>query len=1760
METCFCIVYSFIAAFFMAFITSNFELLISNNNSAKINHLTKVARFEKYAKLRALPPDVIAKVQAYYDYQWKVLGGMDEQEMLSAIPSNLRHQMHQVMIGQLLNGVDIIKTLKPRFISALCLQCETRPYAPGHVILAEGGLVQGLFIVLSGQLEVSSSASVSRRDGSTVEDNNLTSGWILVPGQYYGLSALAQTHPSECELRAKTFLEIVYLDGQVFLETVRNEFHNTKAFKAFMKGFRPRSNDALDHSDGVNRVVMDSSKNKSGIFHRRTIATMSAENNHGTSTSTKNEHKTAAEHYYDSWRHPESMYRYAWDSFVLLIFIFYCFSIPMLLTGSLNPSFASRYLALLALGYIADIFMAITAIVNMYFFLVLVVDDGMTVTADISFIFNKFIENEPSPVALMVSLFPLDIILALLLDTANVIPVVRVLKFIHLRQLSHYFKRFSTALYHMGIMISFEVARSIQLYFFIFLVCHFVACCWLLIADVSTEIFEFPTNWRQQETIHPNLVINNNAFFGWTPYLRSYYWSISTMSSIAYSDILASNAVEIAAVIVIMFFGVQIVSGLDAGLASMIASLGRDKREFRRKVDIVKGLMAMYDVGPVLEWRILRYYEYTWDRYNGIDQEAVLDSLPKDLRGAVTYSFVRNIVRNVSFFNKCEESFMELIFSSLIPRIYLIDDPLWLFNELSDEFFIIENGSVAITDAARHKVFKTLTAGETWCEEALLSSTPVKGETSAVALSYCDVFVLQQHTFQSIAEHFPESMAAIKPLLEERINRNDRCLKEKLKRRPSLIDAVAFFQGTSISWATGSNKMVGLSTTRLTGSVSWERWLHPDSLSRGLWSVFTLTGLIYLMVIAVIRFVITIPDDFYIAEYFLDCLFIVDSILVYSLFPVYDSGAIVFETEKLNERYMKSGRVYRDVIAAVPFDLLAFAFVSYGPEKLRFVRALLRFPKITRLLTLPELTRQVETFLISLNFTAFAIRSIWLLVIILVSGLYAGSGYSAFLLKVVSFLTGKDDCLSVYNNNQISNATTGTSHVDPAVLYSQCQYSGTWLQDQMEINRTATNGGSEWDRFTMAFYWAIPTLTKITLSDVPPLNERESLYIAFIEFLGIGLSGAILGAAISLISDVNADTEGLALRMETLECQLGTALHEIPAIFIDKASAYMKTLMSREGTLLRLQDDICQKLPYSLQTQLNSFMKTNRLRDSHVFDGLPDEVLDRLASKLEIRIYNHDDHIIQEGEIGNEIFFLAEGTVYIMKGDVMVMALSDNATNCMFGEAGLFEDVTRSATVVVRSETCICYVITRDAIVEQLRVYDRERHHVSNSFRQIKENHDKRSKSIVNNAQRSEKLLKRLTSQRKLLFVGAERIREQTVWCSLESIRRTLHPQSYYRILWNLLGFLLLVYYAFAIPAAMAFVVGNTLDVYFQYIAVDLMVDVYWIVDGIFKMTIFSCYADKQEEIVTLDGAEIRTIYFSHRHTVIIDALASISLEFFYLIPGLTKISFYILRCNHFLRVMHVPKYSALIEDHLLYHFNWKPRHSLSMVIKASLLFIATAHWISCIYFMIHRYMEPSASLTFAVQDHLASYDPSKGRHTVCDVSVTECYTRTMYFVASTISSIGYGDILPYNNTEIIWEIMVSLIGSFIGAILSAYCSAYLKDLSMTGDMAYKSKIANVKNYMKFRKINPVIEHIVLEQFRFLWDSQRSLGDKRTDIFSDLSETLTLNIAYAMQYSAVEFIPFLMDDFRENVHKRMAAIMKPQVRSTSCHSMCFLVY
>ena len=105
-----------------------------------------------------------------------------------------------------------------------------------------------------------------------------------------------------------------------------------------------------------------------------------------------------------------------------------------------------------------------------------------------------------------------------------------------------------------------------------------------------------------------------------------------------------------------------------------------------------------------------------------------------------------------------------------------------------------------------------------------------------------------------------------------------------------------------------------------------------------------------------------------------------------------------------------------------------------------------------------------------------------------------------------------------------------------------------------------------------------------------------------------------------------------------------------------------------------------------------------------LFSHLEDDELAMLTEGITRRVYGEGSHLIERGAMGDSMFILVEGLVYVyadVAGDGEEIKVAQIIPGQFFGEMSLLTGEARSATITAASEA-VAYEIGKDAMAKLL--------------------------------------------------------------------------------------------------------------------------------------------------------------------------------------------------------------------------------------------------------------------------------------------------------------------------------------------------------------------------------------------------------------------------------------------------------------------------
>jgi len=276
----------------------------------------------------------------------------------------------------------------------------------------------------------------------------------------------------------------------------------------------------------------------------------------------------------------------------------------------------------------------------------------------------------------------------------------------------------------------------------------------------------------------------------------------------------------------------------------------------------------------------------------------------------------------------------------------------------------------------------------------------------------------------------------------------------------------------------------------------------------------------------------------------------------------------------------------------------------------------------------------------------------------------------------------------------------------------------------------------------------------------------------------------------------------------------------------------------------------------------------------------------------------------------------------------------------------------------------------------------------------------------------------------------------------------------------NVITFLVVISFFLAsifIPFNQIFPSGDTFNIH----TFSWLLSLIFLIDLLFKITLLTSNKIKNEFLAENDLNNYLKSYF------IFDFLAIIPIAIFP-DPSLWQLL-------PLIKIFSMFKKISFIRQTLLKFA------SMGVVIQFLYWFAQITHWISCGWLKI---------------------DGINENH-----SVLSNYVSALYWTTTTLTTVGYGDIVPHTNFEKIYAVFVMIIGvGFYGYLIGNVVSVITKR-----DPAHEKFINNLENLaalVKYRKLPKNLATRIRQYFMYIW--KQKLGYNEENFLEELPDGLKL--------------------------------------------------
>lgn len=495
--------------------------------------------------------------------------------------------------------------------------------------------------------------------------------------------------------------------------------------------------------------------------------------------------------------HPDSRMHLAW-SVVILVFIFYTFTLMPWIMAFEDVEIGNSWFAIETTADVVFFTDIILTLNTRYFN-----EEGILVNSRWK-IFFRYLKS--TLILDLLTVFPFYLIYGSpsrsspnffirLIRISRIIRVLRASKVGKILKILAETNTFSFLNTHQGI------TRLFGGLFVVLLMAHFTACIWFFSAkidDFTVDTWVFRYNKLDEEKS--------------TLYLCSLYYICTVLTTVGFGDILPYTQIEKLITIMWMICGIGCYSFVVGNLSSVLSSLDQKQAFINEKLKLIQIFAHETQLPQEITLKIGNKVKKALDTTSLNDEERVslVHKLSKNLRNQMATEMYGNAIRNISFFNTKDQTFVADIVPMLNYRIVKKKKLVYEKHHYADEMYFIKTGRICFIYGKKNMIFKIMIQGSYFGEIEIIENCPREFTVAAEVDS--ELLVMSKNLFEFMMEKYPIVAVGIKKLAIERKKRILFCKKELV----DVLEKVEVRKETTFKDLAGKDKIKKSATQQRT--------------------------------------------------------------------------------------------------------------------------------------------------------------------------------------------------------------------------------------------------------------------------------------------------------------------------------------------------------------------------------------------------------------------------------------------------------------------------------------------------------------------------------------------------------------------------------------------------------------------------------------------------------------------------------------------------------------------------------------------------------------------------------------------------------------------------------------------------------------------------------------------------------------------------------------------------------------------------------
>ena len=373
-----------------------------------------------------------------------------------------------------------------------------------------------------------------------------------------------------------------------------------------------------------------------------------------------------------------------------------------------------------------------------------------------------------------------------------------------------------------------------------------------------------------------------------------------------------------------------------------------------------------------------------------------------------------------------------------------------------------------------------------------------------------------------------------------------------------------------------------------------------------------------------------------------------------------------------------------------------------------------------------------------------------------------------------------------------------------------------------------------------------------------------------------------------------------------------------------------------------------------------------------------------------------------------------------------------------------------------------------------------------------------------------------------------------------ETARRCMMtPGGTSHIRYSWLNVVLLVWCAFSIPVRVSF--DFHLSPFMSI--VEFVIDVFFMVDVCVNFRVgYIVQEDGEEPAIVMQPGKVAKHYL--KTWFVIDVVSAAPINFLLgqetlgganRLPRLIRIPKLIrlMRLVRLLRLVKLLKTASVIES--LSSAGMHPR--LVRAVRLVFVTLIGSHVVACCWHFLHTlataddpevatWWNAYCQTALPMGDQIFSH--TNHTHAMCEVDLSTRYCISLYWAVTTLTTIGFGDIVAVTHAEYIYTIFCMYVGVSFYAYIAANVATVLASLD-TNTQMHNQKMDKLNEFLKATKMPSALRTRLRKYFSLYWTQQGALMpyDTRKLIEEINLPALRSEVTVALYKETLNRVPFL---------------------------------